>query len=353
MIIDSHNSLIFQPSQDNVLANTLKNFWETESIGISKLTADGDVQNESFEINVKRNEDRYEVKLPWKEDCLPSSNCYHLCESRLRSLHQRLRREPSLLSEYDNIIQEQLKTGIVEEVPAEDLKNDNNTSRSHYLPHLAVVRKDRETTKVRVVYDGSAKASKKERSLNDCLQTGPNHLPHVFNMIANFRKNIVGLTADIEKAFLMVGIQDGQRDFLRFLWFDNPSLENLKIIHLKFTRLVFGLRPSPAILGATILHHLKLNKQSDPEMVELQDQSFYVDDLLTGECNEEKALAIYHRAKKLMSEGGFNLRKWKINLLEVQRAIAKSESVTKSISAHSNNREESQEDDESYAKSNT
>lgn len=75
LIIDSHNSLIFRPSQDDVLANTLKNFWETESIGISELTADGDVQNESFEINVKRNEDRYEVKLPWKEDCLPSSNC--------------------------------------------------------------------------------------------------------------------------------------------------------------------------------------------------------------------------------------------------------------------------------------
>lgn len=90
-----------------------------------------------------------------------------------------------------------VKTGIVEVVPPEDLKNDNNTTRSHYLPHLAVVRKDRETTKVRVVYDGSAKDSKKERSLNDCLQTGPNLLPHVFNMIANFRKNIVGLTADI------------------------------------------------------------------------------------------------------------------------------------------------------------
>ena len=112
---------------------------------------------------MKRNGDRYEVKLPWKEDCLPSSNGYQLCESRLRLLHQRLRREPPLLSEYNKIIQDQLKTGIVEVVPPEDLKNDNNTTRSHYLPHLAVVSKDRETTKVRVVYDGSAKASKKER----------------------------------------------------------------------------------------------------------------------------------------------------------------------------------------------
>ena len=264
LIIDRHNSP-FQQNQDDVLADTLKSFWETESIGIrsiSEPSANADVKTESFEINVKRNGDRYEVKLPWKEDCLPSSNGYHLCESRLRSLHQRLRREPPLLSEYNNIIQDQLKTGIVEVVAPEDLKNDNNKTRSHYHPHLAVVRKDRETTKVRVVYGGSPKASKKERSLNDCLQTGPSLLPHVFNMIANFRKNIVGLTADIEKAFLMVGIQDDQRDFLRFLWFDDPSLENPKIIHLKFTRLVFGLRPSPAILGATIQHHLKLYIQA-------------------------------------------------------------------------------------------
>ena len=101
-------------------------------------------------------------------------------------------------------------------MPAGDLKN-KAASQSYYLPHLAVVRTERETTKVRVVYDGSAKASKEEKSLNDCLQTGPNYLPHVFDMLANFRKSIVGLTADIEKAFLKVGIQDDKRDFLRFL----------------------------------------------------------------------------------------------------------------------------------------
>ena len=215
LIIDCLNSL-FQPSDDDILANSLKGFWETESIDINDLTADGDSKNESFEIDVNRNGDRYEVKLPWKGDCCTSSNGYQLCASRLRSLHHKLRKQPSLLSEYSNIIQEQLKTGIVEEVPAGDLKN-KAASQSYYLPHLAVVRTERETTKVRVVYDGSAKASKEEKSLNDCLQTGPNYLPHVFDMLANFRKSIVGLTADIEKAFLKVGIQDDKRDFLRFL----------------------------------------------------------------------------------------------------------------------------------------
>ena len=207
-------------------------------------------------------------------------------------MHHRLRKESSLLSEYDTIIQDQLAKGIVEKVPAEDLKK-KLSSQSYHLPHLAVVRKDRETMKLRIVFDGSTKASKLKKSLNDCLQTGPNHLPHVFSMLANFRKNVVGLTANIEKAFLMVGIQDVHRDFLRFLRFDDPKLENPNIAHFKFTRLVFGLRPSLAILGATILHNLKSHKQSDPEIAELLPKSFYVDDLLTGECNDEKAFTIY------------------------------------------------------------
>ena len=171
------------------------------------------------------------------------------------------------------------------------------------ISQLAVARKDGETKKVRVTYDGSVKASKKERSMNDCLQTGPNHLLHIFNMMANFRKKIVARMGDIEKAFQMVGIQDDQQDFLQFLWFDNPTLENPNIIHLKFTRLVFGLHPSPAILGATIKHHLKLYKQSQPEMLQLPDKSFYVDDLLMGDSNEERTLVIYHH-EKLMPKGG-------------------------------------------------
>ena len=84
-------------------------------------------------------------------------------------------------------------------------------------------------------------------------------------------------------------------------------------------------------------------------MFQLLEQSFYVDDLLTGESNDEKSLIIYHRAKKLMAKGGFNLRKWKTNSLKLQRAIAEHECVTKSICASSDNKE----DYESYAKSNT
>ena len=98
----------------------------------------------------------------------------------------------------------------------------------------------------------------------------------------------MAITADIEKAFLMVGIKPEDRDMLRFLWFKGPLAEKPEIHEYRFNRLVFGLRPSPSILGETITHHLNLYKVK-PEMYELLRKSLYVDDLLTGEENNENS----------------------------------------------------------------
>ena len=68
-------------------------------------------------------------------------------------------------------------------------------------------------------------------------------------------------------------------------------------------------------------------------MAELLEKSFHVDDLLMGEYNDQKAFTIYQRAKMLMAEGRFNLRKWKANSADLQRANTESEGVAKSISA--------------------
>ena len=79
---------------------------------------------------------------------------------------------------------------------------------------------------------------------------------------------------------------------LGFLWFKDLFAIKLEIVEYRFNRLVFGLRPSPSNLGTTIAHHLRLYKQSEPEMVELLEKSLYVDDLITGEEDNESALAV-------------------------------------------------------------
>ena len=80
-----------------------------------------------------------------------------------------------ILKEYHSVIYEQLEQGILEHVDVAELKEPGTV---HYLPHREVLRTDRATTKLRVLYDGSSKQPR-ELSLNDVLCAGPNLLPHL------------------------------------------------------------------------------------------------------------------------------------------------------------------------------
>lgn len=95
------------------------------------------------------------------------------------------------------------------------------------------------------------------------------------DQLTRFRSNVIGITGDNEKAFLLVGINPQDRDMLRFLWYEDPFVSDPEPIIYCFSRLVCGLRPSPSILGATIEHHLRLFRQSEPEIAELlKDERF-------------------------------------------------------------------------------
>ena len=128
--------------------------------------------------------------------------------------------------------------------------------------------------------------------------------------------HVAALTADIEKAFLMIGITPDDRDMLRFLWMQNPHDVESDIMELRFTHFVFGFRPSPAILGSVISHHLDKYHLRHPEIIPLIKNSFYADDLISGGSSVEEPFSIYKVTKQAMSEGGFNLRKWNLNLFE-------------------------------------
>ena len=74
----------------------------------------------------------------------------------------------------------------------------------HYLPHHAVIRKDKQTTKLRIVYDASAWSE--GVSLNDKLFSGSKFNQNISDIIVRFRTHRIALAADVEKAFLTVSI---------------------------------------------------------------------------------------------------------------------------------------------------
>ena len=300
---------------DDVLVNSLRRFWEVESFGIVDPSSTSS-ESTLFLPSLVFENGRYEVGLPWKNIQLGVPDHLSLYENRLRSLLRRLQTQPQMLSEYDNIIREQLRQGIVEYVGSQE-KPKSFSGDYHYLPHHGVICQDSETTKLRIMYDGSAKAVGDEYSLNDYLLTGPNSIPKLFNILIQFRWNPVAITADIEKAFLMISIKPSDRDFLRFLWIKDTGKPQSELIHLRFTCLVFGLRPSPTVLGAVLNHHISKYLGHNSTIAEKLQMSLYVDDLVTSTPDIHSAYEFYLESRKIMAAGGMNLRKWHSNSSEL------------------------------------
>ena len=84
--------------------------------------------------------------------------------------------------------------------------------------------------KVPIMYDASTKSSNNP-SLNDCLLKGPKFNQLILDLLVRFRSYKFALTADLEKTFLMVPIEEADRDVLWFIWLDDVSKEspNLRI----------------------------------------------------------------------------------------------------------------------------
>ena len=203
--------------------------------------------------SITRNPDgSYTTKFPWKDNAPPLPDNYKACERRTRAMVRRLASTPDLLKIYGNIIQEQIKRGFIEKV-----EETTTTTKVHYIPHHPV-HKESSTTPVRIVFDCSFHSSPNSPSLNDCLLTGPPFLNDMCTILLRFRTFPYGLSADIEKAFLHIGLDDNDRDFTRFLWLSDLMNPESVFNTFRFKTVLFGSTSSPFLLNATLRCHYKI-----------------------------------------------------------------------------------------------
>ena len=202
----------------------LPNIWDLETIGI-KEDWDTNFVKEYTETSINKENDRYVIKLPWKLNKNDLHDNYKGAKLRLVKLTRNLQRDGKLI-EYNNAIMDYLKQGVAEVISSE------NSMTKYYLPHRAVYREDKDTTKLCIVFDASAHEVS-IKSLNEMLHQGSNLMPNLLKILYNFRIGKIGLIADIEKAFLQIELAKEDRDVHRFLWYEN------------------GLTCSPFILTAT------------------------------------------------------------------------------------------------------
>ena len=128
-----------KPSQplNSDLTGEFERFCDLESLRISSLERS---DHSHFIACISLQLGRYEVHLPWRNihPVLPDN--YETSHKRLMSLLNRLRRELQVLLDYDAVIGDQVEEGIVEKVSE---PTSGEVGRVHYLPHHAVIGRDR------------------------------------------------------------------------------------------------------------------------------------------------------------------------------------------------------------------
>lgn len=303
-------SMFITTEESNEINDQLKRFWEVENIGgednvKGKWSQEDKNVNKQFTETIVFKEDakRYQVALPMKEDCAIANN-KSLALRRFSSLKQRFQKNEEFRQKYTDAMNEYIDAGF-----AERIQDEIEPADSYYIPHHAVIKEDRITTKVRLVLDGSSK-EEGERSLNEVVPKGPALQPKSSSIIIRFRKHYIALNTDISKMYLMILVRLEDRDKLRFIWIDPVTKKNAIY---RNTVLPFGLSCSPFLAIATVHHHLEKYEETNPDIVKELKGNMYIDDALTGTETEEEAEDVYHNSSIIMKEGGMDLVKWRSN----------------------------------------
>ena len=162
-------------------------------------------------------------------------------------------------------------------------------------------------------------------SLNDCLHKGPDLNPKLFDWWIKFRAHNTAISADIEKAFLQIGVRSEDRDLMRFLWFEDGLDDNSIVVTYRFTRVFFGATCSQFLLSSTLQKIAERYDESDAEFARKVREHFYVDDLNTGVPTAEEGIEMYDKLKSRFSDANFNLRKWRTHDERLRAYIAERE----------------------------
>ena len=207
---ETEKGFFLKSSQDE-----FKQMCSQEVLGLTDNSDEQGFLHEDFKNQLQRLDDgTYSTRLPWKSHQLaPLPLNKGLTLKRLQSTTRKLERMGKL-DEYHTVMVQQLEEGILELVP------EVHTGKViHYIPHQAVIREEAESTKMRIVYDCSAKQNPQAPSLNDCLEVGPPLQPAIFDILLRNRMKPFCITGDIKKAFLEIKISPEDRDALRLLWY--------------------------------------------------------------------------------------------------------------------------------------
>uniref|UniRef100_A0A2S2N7B6 Integrase catalytic domain-containing protein n=1 Tax=Schizaphis graminum TaxID=13262 RepID=A0A2S2N7B6_SCHGA len=280
------------------------------SLFISKSSVRKDEEDEAeqhFKMTHYRDDSgRLVVSLPLNTKLSSLGESKHMAQQRFFNLEKRLSKDRELCIAYHKFMSEYLDMNHMELVT-----NVDSNSQTYYLPHHAVIKEDSITTKLRVVFDGSAPTSS-GLSLNDVMLRGPIVQSSLFSILLRFRVHKIALTADVEKMYrqILVTPKDCQ---LQRIWYRPSPSELLREYSLR--TITYGTKSAP-YLATRSLVEVALSAPSEIVQRAIKDD-FYVDDLLTGAESSDECFQLYKDVSDTLASHCLPLRKWCTSSSEV------------------------------------
>ncbi|XP_055922824.1 uncharacterized protein LOC129953606, partial [Eupeodes corollae] len=288
----------------------LERFWRLEEVSnVPVLSLEEQQAEDSFvNTHIRHSDGKFMVELPFKTNQRTFfGNSFSIAFNRLQSIERKFASNPDLKSQYSKFMNEYLELGHMKEVPPNEIAVDNN--RCYYLPHHAVFKSDSSTTKIRVVFDGSAK-SYSSMSLNECLLVGPTIQRDIFSICLRFRRHKYTISGDIEKMYRQIWVSPKHSDFQRILWRESPEGP---VKHYRLLTVTYGTTSAPFLAVRSLQQVALESALSHPVASSIILNDFYVDDVMTGADSIDEVIKLQADLVELLKSAGFHLRKWTTN----------------------------------------
>ncbi|XP_054746174.1 uncharacterized protein LOC129250587 [Anastrepha obliqua] len=250
----------------------------------------------------------YWVRLPLKPSVHLLGDSYQQTLRRFLALERRLQRNHEVKAQYSLFMKEYIELNHMSPI----LKLPT-TVPVYFMPHHCVFKNDSTTTKLRVVFDGSALTTT-GYSLNEVLMTGPTIQAKLVDTLIRFRSHSVALSGDICKMYRCIKVAAPDNYLQCILWRDDPQDD---IQMFKLDTVTYGTKSAPYLAVRTMNQLATDEAATYPFGAQINLRDFYVDDLITGGDTINDVTHIMQQTSELLGKGNFKIRKWCSNAPKV------------------------------------
>ncbi|XP_037958187.1 uncharacterized protein LOC119687775 [Teleopsis dalmanni] len=294
--------------QSSNIDSMLQKFWKIEELEsnqkLNYSKEELDCEKHFVENTTILSNDQIQVRLPFKESPEVLGESFEMAKRRFLSLERRLERQHTLKEDYVKFMQEYLMLGHMSRVD-----NFDNITPHYIIPHHCILRPQSTTTKLRVVFDASARTSS-GRSLNEILMVGPTIQQDLILTLLTFRLHRYALTADISKMYRQFVVDPRDRNFQLVIW-RNTVNEPLQLFQLN--TVTYGMSAAPFLAIRSLTYLANTYQKEMPIGASVLSNDLYVDDLLTGVDTVEELCIKVSQVTKIAANAGLQLAKWSSN----------------------------------------